>query len=104
MMAAPEAAKMKLEIDRGADVRAKAESGFTALMVAATYLGSSKSVKLLLEHGAEARPSEGAMFEASRCFSRPRPVTLITSPCCSRRAQIPIARCGILDESSTTLP
>lgn len=65
MMAAPDMAKMKLLIDRGADVRAKAKNGFTALMVDATYLGSSESVRLLLAHGAEARPGDGVMFDAS---------------------------------------
>jgi ankyrin repeat protein len=68
MMVAPDAEKVKLLIDRGADVRARAKSGFTALIVAATYLGSSESVKLLLEHGAEARPGEGVMFDASPLF------------------------------------
>ncbi|HEV2426282.1 MAG TPA: ankyrin repeat domain-containing protein [Terriglobia bacterium] len=65
MMAAPDAEKMKLLVDRGADVRAKAKSGFTALMVDATYLGSSESMKMLLARGAEARPGNGVLFDAS---------------------------------------
>ena len=65
MMAAHDPTKVKLLIDRGADVRAKAKTGYTALMVATTYTGTSESVKLLLEHGAEARPGEGVMFDAS---------------------------------------
>jgi ankyrin repeat protein len=68
MMAAPDAEKVKLLIGRGADVRAKAKSGFTALVVATTYLGSSESVKLLLDHGAEARPGDGVMYDASPLF------------------------------------
>jgi ankyrin repeat protein len=68
MMAAPDAEKVKLLIRRGADVRARAKSGFTALMVATTYFGSSESVKLLLDHGAEARPGDGVMFDASPLF------------------------------------
>jgi len=68
MMAAPDAEKVKLLIDRGADVRAKAKSGYTALMVATTYFGTSPSVRLLLEHGAEARPGKGVTFEASPLF------------------------------------
>lgn len=68
MMAAPDTEKVKLLIRRGADVRAKAKSGFTALMVATTYFGSSESVKLLLHHGAEARPGDGVMFDASPLF------------------------------------
>ncbi len=68
MMAAHDAGKVKLLIDRGADVHAKAKTGFTALMVATTYLGTSESVKLLLEHGAEARPGTEVMFDASPLF------------------------------------
>jgi ankyrin repeat protein len=68
MMAAPDREKVKLLIDRGADVRVKAKSGFTALMAATTYTGSSESVKLLLEHNAEARPGDGVMFDASPLF------------------------------------
>ena len=68
MMAAPDAEKVKLLIDHGADVRAKAKSGFTALMVATTYFGTSPSVKLLLENGAVARPGTGVVFNASPLF------------------------------------
>jgi len=68
MMAAPDAEKVKLLIDHGADVRAKAKTDFTALMAATTYLGTSESVKLLLEHGAEVRTGAGVMFDASPLF------------------------------------
>jgi ankyrin repeat protein len=68
MMAAKDPDKVKLLIDRGADARAKAKSGYTALMVATTFLGTSESVKLLLEHGAEARPGTGVLFDASPLF------------------------------------
>ena len=68
MMAAPDASKIKLLVERGADVRAVSKSGFTALMVAATYLRTSGSVKLLLDHGAEARAGDGVMFDASALF------------------------------------
>lgn len=65
MMAADDPAKVKLLIDRRADVRAKAKTGFTALMTTTTYFGTSGTVKLLLEHGAEARPAQGVIFDAS---------------------------------------
>jgi ankyrin repeat protein len=65
MMDAHDPAKVKLLIEKGADVNAKAKSGFTALLVATTYTGASESVKLLLAHGAEARPGKGVMFNAS---------------------------------------
>jgi ankyrin repeat protein len=68
MMAATDAEKVKLLIERGANVRAKAKTGFTALMVATTYLGTSESVKLMLEHGAEVNPGEGVMYNASPLF------------------------------------
>ncbi len=65
MMAAHDAAKVKLLIARGADVRAKAKTGYTALLVAAMDFDGAESVKLLLEHGAEAQPGKGVMFDAS---------------------------------------
>jgi ankyrin repeat protein len=68
MMVAHDAGKLKLLVDRGADVTAKAKSGFTALIVAATYPGTAESVKLLLDHGAEARPGTGVQFNASPLF------------------------------------
>lgn len=68
MMAATDAEKVKLLIDRGADVRAKAKSGFTALLVATTYRGSSESVKLMLEHGAEVNPDKDVMYNATPLF------------------------------------
>ena len=68
MMAVTEADKVRLLVDRGADVRAKAKSGFTALMIASTCLGTSESVRLLLEHGAEVTPGKEVMYNASPLF------------------------------------
>jgi len=68
MMTAPDAEKVKLLIERGVDVRAKAKSGFTALMAATTYFGTSPSAKLLLENGAEVNPGKGVTFDASPLF------------------------------------
>jgi ankyrin repeat protein len=68
MMAAHDAKKVQLLIEHGANVRTQAKSGFTALMVATTYTGTTRSVKLLLDHGAEARPGKGVMFDASPLF------------------------------------
>jgi len=65
MMVAYDPAKLKLLIDRGADVTAKAKTGNTALMVAATYRGTAESVKLLLARGADARTETGVLFNAS---------------------------------------
>jgi ankyrin repeat protein len=65
MTVAHDPAKLKLLIHRGADVKAKAKTGYTALMVATTYRGTAESVQLLLEHGAEPRTGTGIMFNAS---------------------------------------
>jgi ankyrin repeat protein len=68
MMAAADPEKVKLLLGRGAEVNAKAKTGFTALMVASVYRGTSASLHLLLEHGAEARPGKGVLFNASPLF------------------------------------
>ena len=68
MMAAPDAAKVKLLIARGADVKAKSKTGLTALMVTSAYRGSAESVKLLLSKGAEAAPGPGVQYNASPLF------------------------------------
>lgn len=65
MIAAHDPEKVKMLVARGADAKAAAESGFTALMVAAGYQGSVESIKTLLAHGAEAKPGSGVMFDAS---------------------------------------
>jgi ankyrin repeat protein len=72
MMAAPDAAKMKLLMDRGANVNARAKTGYSALMVAAQYGESATAaMNLLLDRGAEVRIAAGQhapMFNASPLF------------------------------------
>jgi ankyrin repeat protein len=53
MMAAPDPEKMKLLLDRGADVNARAKSKYSALMVAAIYRDGTPGMKLLLSRGAD---------------------------------------------------
>ena len=65
MSVAYDAAKLRLLIGRGADVKAKAKTGFDALMVAATYRDTAESLQLLLAHGADARTGTGVLFNAS---------------------------------------
>ena len=67
MMAAPDVEKMRLLIDRGADVNARARSRFSALMVAAQYQEGDAAINLLLDRGAQvAPPSDGApVFSAN---------------------------------------
>jgi ankyrin repeat protein len=71
MMAAPDAAKMKALIDHGANVNARAKSGYSALMVAAQYLDSDAAISLLLSKGAQVTLPEGTkspMFGAYPLF------------------------------------
>ncbi len=71
MLTTPDAAKMKLLIDRGANVDARAKDRYSALLVAAQYPGSIAAMNLLLDHGAKMRlPSgQGApMFNAFPIF------------------------------------
>jgi len=70
MMAAPDAEKMKLLLDRGANVNARSETKYTALMVAAQYgIHSTPAIRLLLARGAEAGQTQGQpLFNADPLF------------------------------------
>jgi ankyrin repeat protein len=70
MLAAPDVAKMRLLLDRGADVNARAASRFSALMVAAQYQEGDAAISLLLDRGAQvSAPSSGApVFNANPFF------------------------------------
>lgn len=59
MLAAPDFAKMKLLLDRGANADARARDRYSALLVAADYPGSSAAMNLLLDHGARVRLPKG---------------------------------------------
>jgi ankyrin repeat protein len=60
MAAAPDAEKMRLLLDRGADVNGRAKSRYSALMVAAQYQEGDAAINLLLDRGAQLAPPEGA--------------------------------------------
>jgi ankyrin repeat protein len=67
MLAAPDVAKMKLLLARGANADARAKDRYSALLVAANYPGSSAAMNLLLDHGATVRLPKGqgaALFNA----------------------------------------
>ena len=70
MMAAPDVAKITLLIDRGANVNARSETKYTALMVAAQYgTHSTPAIRLLLARGADASQSQGRpLFNADPLF------------------------------------
>jgi len=70
MMAAPDAEKMRLLIDRGANVNARSETKYTALMIAAQYgTHSTPAIRLLLAHGADASQAQGRpLFNADPLF------------------------------------
>ena len=59
MLAAPDAEKMKMLIDRGANADARAKNRYSALLVAAQYPGSGSAMNLLLDHGAKVRLPKG---------------------------------------------
>jgi ankyrin repeat protein len=67
MMAAPDVEKMRLLLDRGADVNARARSRYSALMVAAQYQDGDAAINLLLDRGAQvAPPADGVpVFSAN---------------------------------------
>ena len=71
MAAAPDVDKMRLLLDRGADVNARSKVRFTALMVAAQYQGSDAAMNLLLDRGARVAPADGEeapVFNANAFF------------------------------------
>ena len=59
MLAALDPEKIRLLLDRGANVNARAASGYSALMVAVQGREAVRSVKLLLARGAEVRSPDG---------------------------------------------
>ena len=71
MMAAPDVAKIRLLVDRGASINARAKTQYSALMVAAQYPNAASAMNLLLDRGADVRldPSVGtATFGAYPLF------------------------------------
>ena len=59
MLAAPDVAKMKLLLDRGANADARDKNRYSALLVAAQYPNSDAAMNLLLDHGAKVRLPKG---------------------------------------------
>jgi ankyrin repeat protein len=59
MMTATEAEKVRLLLARGANAKSRAASGCDALTIAAAHRGTSASLQLLLDAGAETQAPEG---------------------------------------------
>jgi len=69
MMAAPDVEKMTLLLDRGADVNARANTRYSALMVAAQHQEGDAAINLLLDRGAQvATPATAPVFNANPFF------------------------------------
>lgn len=71
MMAADDAAKVRVLLKRGAKAAAQAKSGVDALMVAALHRDNKEAAELLIQAGASAKPREGVKYKAS-----PLPVSI----------------------------
>jgi ankyrin repeat protein len=59
MLAGRDIEKVRLLIERGANVNARASTGVTPLIVAAKYYGNSETVRLLLQKGARPNADNG---------------------------------------------
>jgi ankyrin repeat protein len=59
MLAARDLEKVRLLVERGADVNAHAATGITPLMVAAQYTGNVEVIRFLLKKGARPNPDQG---------------------------------------------
>lgn len=68
MFAAHDPVKVKQLLSRGANVNAKSKSGFDALMVASHYPDNVKTLRLLLNAGADPKPRNGVMFNMNALF------------------------------------
>jgi ankyrin repeat protein len=69
MMAAPDVDKMTLLLDRGADVNARANTRYSALMVAAQFQDGDAAISLLLDRGAQvSSPATAPVFNANPFF------------------------------------
>jgi ankyrin repeat protein len=65
MMAATDADKVRLLISRGADIKARGDSGADALTIACAYRGTAASVQALLDAGAPPNPPESKRVRSS---------------------------------------
>jgi ankyrin repeat protein len=70
MFALRDPAKVKLLLERGADAKARAKSGWDALLIASRFHGSLEVVQMLLKAGAIAAPGKDVpvQFDASPVF------------------------------------
>lgn len=64
MFSAHDPEKVKLLLSRGADAKARAKSGYDALLVASLYPGNSETLTALLDAGTAAKPPANVRFRA----------------------------------------
>jgi ankyrin repeat protein len=69
MLAAHDAAKVRLLLARGADPKFRAPSGVDALTVAAGFRGNTETVRMLIDAGALPNPPEGIRLRNSPLVS-----------------------------------
>jgi len=103
MMAAPDPEKMKLLLDRGADVNAQAKSKYSALMVAAVYRDGASGMKLLLSRGADVSGTPSPLVLAAGVGNAEVLKPLHDAGASLSRALLAAVRTGELDAARTLL-
>jgi ankyrin repeat protein len=97
MMAAPDAEKMKLLLEHGAQVNARAKSRYSALMVAAHYREGTPAIRLLLEHGAEVTGTPSPLLLATSVGNPEALKLLHDAGAPTDRTMVAAARLGKID-------
>ncbi len=103
MMAAPDPKKMKLLLERGANVNARAKSKYSALMVAAVYRDGTPGMKLLLSRGADVSGPPSPLVLAAGVGNAEVLKPLHDAGASLSRALLAAVRTGELDAARTLL-
>jgi Ankyrin repeats (3 copies) len=82
---APDADKVRLLIERGANVKRRSASKTDVLAIAASHYGSSASIRALLEAGADAHPPERVRRAALEYASMSGDLDAVGDPACPWR-------------------
>jgi hypothetical protein len=103
MMAVPDEAKVKMLLDSGADVNARAKSKWSALMVDALYRDGAAAARLLLAHGAEAQGAPSPLMVAATVGNAEILKPLHDAGAPLDRALVAAVRVGKMDAARTLL-